>query len=113
MVVVGNVQGAGARSVALRNGSRVGGSVQLVQGGGATIGNSIVDGSIQLESNRGALRVLNNEVSSDVQAFQNKGGVEISDTRIDGNLPCKSDRPLPKGDGNRVQGTRGDQYRRL
>ncbi len=113
VVVIGNVQAEGATSVALRNGSRIGGSVQLVQGGGATIVNSIVDGSIQLESNRAALRVLNNDVNSDVQAFQNRGGVEIGDNRIDGNLQCKSNTPAPTGGGNIVQGNKEDQCRSL
>lgn len=113
VVVIGNVQAEGANSVTLRNGSRIGGSVQLVQGGSATIINSSVDGSIQLESNRAALRVLNNEVNSDVQAFQNRGGVKISDNRVDGNLQCKSNTPAPTGGSNIVQGNKEDQCRRL
>jgi hypothetical protein len=113
VVVIGNVQAEGAASVAVRNGSRIGGSVQIVQGGGATIVGSQIDGSIQLESNRAALRVLNNVVDADVQAFQNSGGVEISDNRIDGNLQCKSNTPAPTGDGNVVQGNKEDQCRDL
>ena len=49
VVVIGNVQGEGANSVAVRNRSRVGGSVQVKQGSGAAVVNSTVDGSIQLE----------------------------------------------------------------
>jgi len=113
VVVIGNVQAEGAKSVNLRNGSRIGGSVQLVQGGGATIANSIVDGRIQLGSNRASLQVLNNTVDSDVQAFQNRGGVKISNNRIDGNLQCKSNIPAPTGSGNVVQGNKEDQCRRL
>lgn len=109
VIVIGNVQGEGAKSVAIRNNSRVGGSVQVVQGGGAQVVNSTVDGSIQLESNRTALNVLNNTVGSDVQAFQNSGGVEISDNTIDGNLQCKSNNPPPTGSGNEVQGNKEDQ----
>ena len=57
--------------------------------------------------------MLNNEVNSDVQAFQNRGGVEISDNRIDGNLQCKSNTPAPTGGGNIVQGNKEDQCSRL
>ena len=113
VMVIGNVQAEGAASVAVRNGSRIGGSVQVVQGGSATIVGSQVNGSIQLESNRGPLRVLDNVVDSDVQAFQNSGGVEIGDNRIDGNLQCKANTPAPTGAGNVVQGNKEDQCRNL
>ena len=93
-------------------GSRVGGSVQVKQGGGAAVTESAVDGSIQLESNRPALRVRTRRWVR-VQAFQNRGGVEIEDNRIDGNLQCKSNSPAPTGGGNTVQGNKEDQCRRL
>ncbi len=113
VVVIGNVQGEGAKLVRVRGGSRVGGSIQVKQGGGAAVVNSTVDGSIQLESNRAPLRVLNTTVGADVQAFQNSGGVEISDNSIDGNLQCKSNNPAPTGAGNDVQGNKEDQCRGL
>jgi len=34
-------------------------------------------------------------------------------TRVDGNLQCKSNRPAPTGDFNRVQGNKEDQCRNL
>lgn len=113
VVVIGNVQAENARSVSIGGSSRVGGSVQLKQGGGATIANSSVDGSIQLESNRAPLRVERNVVGADVQAFQNSRGVAISRNRIDGNLQCKENRPAPTGGGNVVQGNKEGQCARL
>lgn len=44
--VIGNVQAKNARLVVLRGGSRVGGSVQIVQGGGARVVASNVTGDI-------------------------------------------------------------------
>lgn len=113
VVVIGNVQAENARSVTVSERSRVGGSVQMKQGGGARVLNSVVDGSIQLDENRAPLRVRNNVVGADVQAFQNTGGVAIAGNRIDGNLQCKENRPAPTGGGNVVQGNKDDQCSRL
>lgn len=113
VVVIGNVQSENARLVWVGLGSRIGGSVQIEQGGGGTVSNSFVDGSIQLKSNRARLVVSNNTVGADVQAFSNLGGVLIANNRIDGNLQCKSNRPAPTGGQNTVQGNKEDQCRRL
>jgi hypothetical protein len=113
VVVIGNVQGEGAKAVTVQRGSRVGGSVQVKQGGAATVTGSFVDGSIQLEQNARAMKVTGNTVGADVQAFQNKGGVEISDNVVDGNLQCKENVPAPSGGGNTVQGNKEDQCRKL
>jgi hypothetical protein len=112
VVVIGNVQGENARSVSLSN-TRVGGSVQMKQGGAVLVADSFVDGSIQLESNNAAQRVLRNSVGSDIQAFQNIGGVEIRSNKVKGNLQCKSNSPAPIGGANVVQGNKEDQCRRL
>jgi hypothetical protein len=113
IVVIGNVQAEGARRVNINRRSRVGGSVQVVQGFAAAISNSVIDGSIQLTSNSAALSVVNNTVGADIQAFQNTGGIEISDNSVDGNLQCKANVPAPTGGGNIVQGNKEDQCRRL
>ena len=113
VLVIGNVQGENARNVMVLNGSRIGGSVQVVQGEAATVSDSRISGSIQYDSNNRQLRILRNVVDEDVQAFQNKGGIEIRDNRIDGNLQCKENRPPPIGGNNIVQGNKEDQCRRL
>jgi hypothetical protein len=48
-----------------------------------------------------------------VQAFQNRGGVQIANNVINGNLQCKENRPAPTGGGNRVGGNKEDQCARL
>ena len=57
--------------------------------------------------------MLANTVGSDIQSFGNFGGVEASDNRVDGNLQCKENVPVPTGGGNIVQGNSEDQCARL
>ncbi len=57
--------------------------------------------------------MLNNSVGADVRVFQNTGGAEISDNRIDGNLQCTANVPKPTGSGNTVQGNKEDQCAKL
>jgi hypothetical protein len=111
--VIGNVQGENARNVVVRGGSRIGGSVQVVQGARARVANSRVNGDILFDENDRRLSVVSSRIGEDVQAFQNTGGVTIRDNRIDGNLQCKANRPRPTGGGNIVHGNKEDQCRRL
>ena len=110
--MIGNVQAENAKWVSVRRGSRVGGSVQVKQGGGAVVRTAR---STAASSWNRTARPASAEQRrwSDVQAFQNRGGVEIEDNRIDGNLQCKSNSPAPTGGGNTVQGNKEDQCRRL
>ena len=48
-----------------------------------------------------------------MQAFQNRGGVNFTRNRIEGNLQCKENSPPPTGGGNVVQSNKEDQCRRL
>jgi hypothetical protein len=111
--VVGNVQAENALRVIVRDGSRVGGSVQIVQGGAARILGNRINGDILFDEQDLALAANRNVIGGDLQAFQNTGGVEIRNNRIDGNLQCKENRPAPVGGGNIVQGNKEDQCRRL
>jgi hypothetical protein len=113
VVVIGNVQAENARDVKVLDGSRVGGSVQIVQGGAATVADSRIEGDILYDSNDGALFVLRNRVGGNVQVFQNTGGVAIRRNFIDGNLQCKENVPRPTGGNNTVQGNKEDQCRNL
>jgi hypothetical protein len=45
-------------------------------------------------------------------AFQNRGGVSLTDNVIRANLQCKANRPAPVGGGNVVDGNREDQCER-
>ena len=107
--VIGNVQGENASLVVVAAGSRIGGSVQVVQGGAARVIGSDVTGDIQFDEQSRALRVLRNDVGGSVQVMQNTGGVEISRNTIDGNLQCKENVPAPTGGGNMVGGNKEDQ----
>jgi hypothetical protein len=111
--VIGNVQAENARRVVVRAGSRVGGSVQVVQGEAARVARTKVNGDILFDENTAPLAAIRNTVGGNVQAFQNTGGVEIRRNRIDGNLQCKENRPAPTGGGNVVQGNKEDQCARL
>lgn len=111
--VIGNIQAENARQVNVLDRSRVGGSVQLKQGWGAIISDSIVDGDLQFESNSGQFRALRNDIGGNFQIFQNNGDIEIVKNGIDGNLQCKENRLLPFGGGNEVQGNKEDQCERL
>jgi len=110
--VNGNVQAEGAAHVGISGTSSVGGSVQVVQGGSASVRNAIIKGSLQLDSNAGALKAVGNTIGADLQAFQNTGGVLIRKNRIDGNLQCKENSPAPTGGDNRAA-SKEDQCERL
>jgi hypothetical protein len=107
--VVGNVQGENARKVGVIKESRIGGSVQVVQGEAARVARSRVNGDILYDENTSRLRIKKNHVGEDVQAFQNRGGVRIQGNTIDGNLQCKENQPPPSGGGNVVHGNKEDQ----
>jgi hypothetical protein len=113
VIVIGNVQAGNARKVEVLDGSRVGGSVQVVQGGAATVADSRIEADILYDSNNKALSVLRNRVGGNVQVFQNTGGVAIRRNFIDGNLQCKANVPGPTGGNNTVQGNKEDQCRNL
>jgi hypothetical protein len=91
--VIGNVQGEGARHVAVTRGSRVGGSIQVVQGRHGS--------------------VLRSRIVGDVQFFENRGRIEIRRNRINGNLQCKENARRPVGGRNVVGGNKEDQCARL
>jgi hypothetical protein len=111
--VVGNVQAENARKVVVREGSKVGGSVQIVQGYAARIVRNRITGDILFDDQEGPLTARKNRIGGNLQAFQNTGGVTISNNRIDGNLQCKENRPAPTGGGNIVQGNKEDQCANL
>jgi hypothetical protein len=90
--VIGNVQAEGHRQVNVAT-SSVGGSIQLVQGGGAVLGG--------------------NRVTGDIQSFTNSAAQRFTNNRVNGNLQCKENRPAPTGSGNVVGGNKEDQCRRL
>ena len=111
--VIGNVQAENARKVIVREGSHVGGSVQIVQGRSGRVAGSNVQGDILFDDNTLKVAALGSTVGGNIQAFQNTGGVTIRGNRVDGNLQCKENRPAPVGGNNVVQGNKEDQCARL
>ena len=94
--VIGNIQAENALRVNVV-GSHIGGSVQIVQSG---------NGSTLSKLDR-------NTVKQDVQYFENRGAISITQNRINGNLQCKANNPRPTGGGNIVGGSKQDQCAKL
>lgn len=111
--VDGNVQAEGAKMVKVLNRSTVGGSIQIVQGGGAVINHATVEGDILFDENSKSLKAVKNTVGGNIQAFKNDGGVVITNNTVDGNLQCKENSPAPRGGRNTVHGSKEDQCSRL
>jgi hypothetical protein len=111
--VDGNVQGEGARAVSVTAGSVVRGSVQVKQGGWATVTSSRINGDVQLDANRRYLRVNGNKVGGNIQVVGNHKGAQIHRNSVKGNLQCKENRPKPTGSKNSVGGNKEDQCRRF
>lgn len=107
--VIGNVQAENSRNVVVNEGSRIGGSVQIVQGGAARIVGNRITGDILFDEQDRLLVANRNRIGGNLQAFQNDGGVRINNNRIDGNLQCKENVPTPTGGGNQVGGNKEDQ----
>jgi uncharacterized protein with beta-barrel porin domain len=88
--VVGNIQAENhARVVVNGTTTKVGGSIQIVQGGSASVKNAKVKG--------------------DVQFFENDEAIVVMGNRINGNLQCKENDLKPTGGRNVVQGNAEDQ----
>lgn len=111
--VVGNVQAENAKQVSVTSDSTVGGSIQIKQGGAATIHRVRVTGDVQFKSNSGALSAHENRVGGNLKAFRNRGVVRIVGNVIDGDLQCKENGPAPKGSNNLVKGSKKDQCRQF
>ncbi len=109
----GNVQAENSAVVRVVQGTRVGGSFQVVQSGEAALLDSVVQGQVLIDENRRRNEIRRNVVGDSIQAFQNTGGVAIYRNVVDGNLQCKQNRPAPVGGSNRVQGNKEDQCRRF
>lgn len=136
--VVGNVQAENARLVLIIRSPRIGGSVQVKQGGSAMLLHSTVEGDVQFEANnkkllviniddpgvpvifRNSLRANDNNVGGNVQVIGNQASVQIYRNVIDGNLQCKENRSPQRGSvsaefyffeggDNKVRGSKEDQ----
>ena len=106
--VKGNVQSEGFKSILLRQGSVVVGSVQLengLRGGSGRVLNTRINGDLQFFFNGAHMVARGNTILANFQANQNTGGLVIENNRISENLQCQSNNPPPTGGGN----TAGDK----
>jgi hypothetical protein len=113
--VVGNVQSEGFKVVSLREGSRVGGSVQLENGKSGGLGKVIstrINGDLQFFSNEAKMVARNDTILGNLQAVSNTGGLVIANNTIAENLQCKQNNPPPTGGGN-TAGDKEDQCAKL
>jgi hypothetical protein len=98
--VNGNLVGDRAARIVLDGSSRVGGSVQVKEGGPVTVAGADITGDIQVTKNAGLAWLQNNRVGGNVQVMENLGGALLYTNRIVGNLQCKQNQPAPDGSGN-------------
>lgn len=110
--VNGNLQAEGSAFVGIGGFSSIGGSVQLVQGGGASIERARIKGDLQLESNNSAIAATGNTIGGSLQAVKNLGGLTFNNNTMNGNMQCKENSPAPTGSGNRSP-SKEDQCARL
>jgi hypothetical protein len=106
--VGGDLQAEGARDVRVVDGA-VGGSVQIKQGGRASVLRTTIEGDLQIDAMSGPLALRRNTIGGSLQAVQNRGTLEVLRNAIDGNLQCKENAIAPTGGSNVVQGVKEDQ----
>ena len=110
--VEGNIQSEGATRVRVIGNSVVDGSIQIKQGREALLNTVTVGSDVQIEQNRGAVRITNTNVEGNMQVKQNTGGVYIFRNTIRENLQCEQNTPAPTG-GQNAAGDKEGQCARL
>ena len=110
--VTGNVKGEGAASVTIGGRSTVGGSVQLKQGGIATVVGATISGDLQIDAMTGPIVASGNGINGNLQAIGNRGDLNLTANTIGGAMQCKENAPAPTGSGN-VATIKEDQCRLL
>jgi hypothetical protein len=109
VVVIDDIQADGASNVSVLADSRIGGSVAVKRGGGASVEDSRVGNNVQYDRNKAAVSLLRSHVDGNVDARRNTGGVSIANNTIAGNLQCADNNPVPTGSGNIVGGNKEGQ----
>jgi hypothetical protein len=104
--VIGNIQSEGFQAIAVKKGSKVGGSVQRKNGqsdGSGKVVSTRINGYLQFFSNEALMVARNNTILGNLQAMQNAGGLVISGNTVAENLQCKENNPPPTGGGNKAR----------
>ncbi len=102
VAVDGDLQADGSALVVVEGASSFGGSVQIKQGGAATVLDAGITGDLQLDAMAGSLLADGNRIGGSLQAVGNRGGLALFDNQMNGNLQCKENQPAPTGSGNVV-----------
>jgi hypothetical protein len=95
VAVTGGIRGDAVKTIVI-NDCALGNDLQVNHSeaaGMVVIRSSRVAGNVQLQANRGAVRVAGNHVSGNVEAQDNTGGVDIADNDIAGTLQCQDNDP--------------------
>jgi hypothetical protein len=83
------------------------------QGASATVYRTAITADLQYDANDRRLVAHSNPVGGNIQIVGNRGGVDVSANRVDGNLQCEENSPAPTGGANVVRGSAEDQCARL
>lgn len=102
LAVDGHFRAEGAAVVTLNNNSTIGGSMQIKQGGSATVDQVQIGGDLTLEANQRALSATRNLVGGDLQVVSNAAGVVVHNNAIDGALQCQNNLLVPLVDDNQA-----------
>jgi hypothetical protein len=110
--VNGGLIADGAALTDLGGTSAIGGSVQIKQGGTASIAGASIGGDLQLDAMSGPLAASGNRITGNLQAMANRGGLALIANRMGGALQCKDNLPAPTG-GDNTASIKEDQCRGL
>lgn len=110
--VNGGLIADGAALTDLGGTSTIGGSVQIKQGGAASIAGASIRGDLQFDAMSGPLAASGNSIDGNLQAMSNRGGLALIANRMGGALQCKDNLPAPTGSGNTAS-IKEDQCRDL
>jgi hypothetical protein len=108
-VVGGDVEGRGTQYVAILSWSSIGGALNLVQGGAATIRHARIGRNVQWTMQRGQLALQQTIIRGDLDLDQNRGAVLIARNRIGGDLQCHHNSRRPVRISNVIAGQRAGQ----
>lgn len=98
--ITGNLISDGAAELNISGASRVGGSVQLNAGAGASIVGVNIGGSLQIDAMPGAVSASGNQIRGNTQVIANRGGVTLNSNTMLGVMQCLGNQPAPTGSGN-------------
>ncbi|KNZ31435.1 MAG: hypothetical protein AD742_15530 [Methylibium sp. NZG] len=98
--VTGDLKSDGAAELRVSGTSRVGGSVQVQRGAGASLSGLSVTGDMQIDAMTGPTAASGNRITGNMQVVGNRGGVTLTSNTMGGVMQCKENLPAPTGSRN-------------